>query len=311
MICQKTSHGSALSCSQAGCRQAGIKFLYCLHCGIPVAKKTFWKRHNHDEQPAQLKDTPIENGEHHSSQHIPVANVPMDDGARKRETNKRTVPSTGQESAPVKRARTCYHQPSHDSRKGVSASPENSSFEHSSRSSRPDRSSERADVSRNLSSHPRSQIGSITEREEEWVVLLRSRPTPDDSPEFLDWVTRVLRTSSNKKNSAGSDSSGESTLSNSQPGLSSMDEQSSSSQEENQSNSFSSATGTSESGGSSTDDSSSTTSNERKRRVQVFSSSSSDEGSSSEDLPSSSNERIGNRVTDSSGEDSRQKVAGN
>ena len=44
-------------CSHVCCRRrSGVKFLFCSHCGIPVAKKMFWARHNHSEQAAQLKD---------------------------------------------------------------------------------------------------------------------------------------------------------------------------------------------------------------------------------------------------------------
>ena len=40
-------HGDELVCNYPACRQAGVKFRYCLHCKIPVAKRNFRNRHRH------------------------------------------------------------------------------------------------------------------------------------------------------------------------------------------------------------------------------------------------------------------------
>lgn len=40
-------HGDELVCSYPSCRQAGVKFRYCLHCKVPVAKRNFRNRHRH------------------------------------------------------------------------------------------------------------------------------------------------------------------------------------------------------------------------------------------------------------------------
>ncbi|KAL7539715.1 hypothetical protein ACHAXR_009529 [Thalassiosira sp. AJA248-18] len=40
-------HGDELMCSYTACRQAGVKFRYCLHCKVPVAKRNFRNRHRH------------------------------------------------------------------------------------------------------------------------------------------------------------------------------------------------------------------------------------------------------------------------
>jgi hypothetical protein len=40
-------HGDELVCSYPTCRQAGVKFRYCLHCKVPVAKRNFRNRHRH------------------------------------------------------------------------------------------------------------------------------------------------------------------------------------------------------------------------------------------------------------------------
>lgn len=40
-------HGEHLICSDAACRDEGVKFVYCSLCGIPVAKRNFKSRHDH------------------------------------------------------------------------------------------------------------------------------------------------------------------------------------------------------------------------------------------------------------------------
>jgi hypothetical protein len=40
-------HGDELICSYPACRDAGVKFCFCTHCRIPVAKRNFRIRHNH------------------------------------------------------------------------------------------------------------------------------------------------------------------------------------------------------------------------------------------------------------------------
>jgi hypothetical protein len=40
-------HGDELVCSFPACRQAGVKFRYCVDCKVPVAKRNFRNRHRH------------------------------------------------------------------------------------------------------------------------------------------------------------------------------------------------------------------------------------------------------------------------
>jgi len=40
-------HGEELICSYFSCRNAGIKFRYCIKCKVPVAKRNFHQRHSH------------------------------------------------------------------------------------------------------------------------------------------------------------------------------------------------------------------------------------------------------------------------
>lgn len=47
VIPENVEHGEELICSYFACRNAGIKFRYCTHCKVPVAKRNFRKRHKH------------------------------------------------------------------------------------------------------------------------------------------------------------------------------------------------------------------------------------------------------------------------
>jgi len=46
-ISRDVKHGEDLLCSFPQCRDGGVKFAYCLVCGIPVAKRNFRQRHDH------------------------------------------------------------------------------------------------------------------------------------------------------------------------------------------------------------------------------------------------------------------------
>jgi hypothetical protein len=47
VIPEDIKHGTELYCSYFACRNAGIKFRYCVYCKLPVAKRNFAKRHRH------------------------------------------------------------------------------------------------------------------------------------------------------------------------------------------------------------------------------------------------------------------------
>jgi len=46
-ISKNMEHGEELICSYFSCRNAGIKFRYCIKCKVPVAKRNFHQRHSH------------------------------------------------------------------------------------------------------------------------------------------------------------------------------------------------------------------------------------------------------------------------
>uniref|UniRef100_A0A7S4VU25 Uncharacterized protein n=1 Tax=Ditylum brightwellii TaxID=49249 RepID=A0A7S4VU25_9STRA len=46
-ISENIEHGEELICSHCSCRNAGIKFRYCIKCMVPVAKQNFHRHHRH------------------------------------------------------------------------------------------------------------------------------------------------------------------------------------------------------------------------------------------------------------------------
>lgn len=48
-ISKNLKHAEELICSYPACRDGGVKFCYCAHCQIPVAKRNFRIRHHHYE----------------------------------------------------------------------------------------------------------------------------------------------------------------------------------------------------------------------------------------------------------------------
>jgi len=48
VVPEDVKHGAELVCSYDHCRNAGIKFRYCVFCSLPVAKRNFFKKHKHE-----------------------------------------------------------------------------------------------------------------------------------------------------------------------------------------------------------------------------------------------------------------------
>ncbi|KAL3933569.1 MAG: hypothetical protein SGARI_003676 [Bacillariaceae sp.] len=48
-ITKDMAHGQDLICSHEICRNGGVKFLYCMYCACPVARRSFRAQHSHPE----------------------------------------------------------------------------------------------------------------------------------------------------------------------------------------------------------------------------------------------------------------------
>jgi hypothetical protein len=69
VVPQNIKHGDELICSYPVCRNAGVKFCFCTHCRIPVAKRNFRIRHNHCDfaPPAAVAGQQVETPMHANS----------------------------------------------------------------------------------------------------------------------------------------------------------------------------------------------------------------------------------------------------
>merc|ERR1712194_139785 len=74
IVYESTKHGEELVCTYPECRQGGVKFRYCRHCGIPVASRNFRTQHMHgltvgegntaDDEDAECNSGDSEDGGH-------------------------------------------------------------------------------------------------------------------------------------------------------------------------------------------------------------------------------------------------------
>jgi hypothetical protein len=74
-IPKDVKHGQELFCSYAACRDGGVKFCYCMHCRIPVAKRNFRIRHHHCDMASPAPD-PEETSTTHTTTRPPVSAAP-------------------------------------------------------------------------------------------------------------------------------------------------------------------------------------------------------------------------------------------
>lgn len=80
VIPENVRHGEELICSYFACRNAGVKFRYCSHCKVPVAKRNFRKRHRHgDNIPKGLADDDDDSMEEESAGGGDIPDGEMDD----------------------------------------------------------------------------------------------------------------------------------------------------------------------------------------------------------------------------------------
>lgn len=170
MIPENVKHGEELICSYFACRNAGIKFRYCSHCKVPVAKRNFRKRHKH------------------GGEAIPRG----DDSGGEEEVDKKGIPSqitaSREEAAD---ADGISSQSADDSVPDV----KKKSFvdEQQGLVRRSMRSFESAQKGRDEVSSGNRVISA--ERNARWVALLAKRPSTKESDTMSAWLMDVLAVS--------------------------------------------------------------------------------------------------------------------
>jgi len=178
VIPENVKHGEELICSYFACRNAGIKFRYCSHCKVPVAKRNFRKRHKHGgEDMAQIPgdDSEAEDEIPHPKKGIPTqitANRKDDDGLKSESTD-----SDRKEKKPSAQKGAAARAPAFESSK-------------KKKKEVPARASAAVPV---LQFKEGTKIS--FDRQKRWMELLEKRPSTRDGDSMSAWLMEVLAVS--------------------------------------------------------------------------------------------------------------------
>lgn len=159
-------HGEELICSYFACRNAGIKFRYCSHCKVPVAKRNFRKRHKHGGNPGGIDiggdDSGAEDDYPGSKKGIPAQIM-------------------------------AKHQEAVEDADGLSSQSTVSNGEVEKGLVRNSMRNLEKDASH---PSPKAKSGDISEsRQERWAQLLGKRPATKDGDSMSAWLMEVLAVS--------------------------------------------------------------------------------------------------------------------
>jgi hypothetical protein len=155
-------HGGELICSDAECRNIGIKFLYCLQCARPCPKRNFSNKHTHGNSQVT---------------HVNTSGAGY---------------SYGQHYASKISGRTVVTHTS-GSLNGADVDSEHRSL---AQVSSKQLSPQGASVSRSTKRIAVSATNNKLERKDEWESLLSERPSGDASPEAIEeWLSKILAVS--------------------------------------------------------------------------------------------------------------------
>ena len=169
VIPENVKHGEELICSYFACRNAGIKFRYCSHCKVPVAKRNFRKRHKHGGD-----DIPRGTGD--------------DSGGEEELPTKKGIPAhilAGQNDDALS-SQSADSNPQEKSDLGVRRGLVQSSMRTFEKKKQPEvAKAQESDVSAKIS----------TDRKERWAALLGKRPATKDGDSMSAWLMEVLAVS--------------------------------------------------------------------------------------------------------------------
>eukprot|EP00543_Licmophora_paradoxa_P006206 CAMPEP_0202445890 /NCGR_PEP_ID=MMETSP1360-20130828/4607_1 /ASSEMBLY_ACC=CAM_ASM_000848 /TAXON_ID=515479 /ORGANISM="Licmophora paradoxa, Strain CCMP2313" /LENGTH=556 /DNA_ID=CAMNT_0049062295 /DNA_START=45 /DNA_END=1715 /DNA_ORIENTATION=- len=172
VIPENVEHGEELICSYFACRNAGIKFRYCTHCKVPVAKRNFRKRHKHGKPNIGPEDDEEEDDD--SVSKAKVQSAPVSEKKTKPSAKKNEIPS-----ATVSAVTAAVQRAEKPSKKVKETRPDNDEGENS--------------VLAQMSSQDRPKIS--VERERLWACLLGKRPPTKDGEAVSAWLMEVLSVS--------------------------------------------------------------------------------------------------------------------
>ena len=207
-----TKHGSELFCSHEQCRNEGIKFLYCAYCKVPVAKKSFYSRHRHDEEEGKKPEL---KGEKREEMKVAAPNEakfpaqPDESGVPLQVTLTRTKSDKKKKKKRKSRSASKREQRCGSSDKKRKTTSHSSSSESSSASSRSSLSREASSANMNAegktdragpaaaaSDTPYEQFRN-TPVLKNWENLLFHRPPTEAADQMSEWLMGVLSVSAN------------------------------------------------------------------------------------------------------------------
>jgi len=202
-------HGENLICSYENCAALGVKFCYCAYCGIPVAKRNFRQRHDHDEKKSRQKVPKATVAAVASNQKQPGEESAQSSSTGNQPSDPR--PSSSEDAdADGKRAATqkaSAEEPDADGEEDDDGD-ENISSHSSSVSlgegnpyalnaaQRPNGGRDRAVIRVAESGGKVWRPGSVSiERERHWARLLYDRPEERNENDMSQWLLSVLQVS--------------------------------------------------------------------------------------------------------------------
>lgn len=213
VIPENVRHGEELICSYFACRNAGVKFRYCSHCKVPVAKRNFRKRHKHgdnmgkdggnDDDQSGTEEDGCSDGE---SPEVPAVPSQVTTGRSSSSSRKEAIPTqvtTTTEERVSKKNRSeerskKSHIPSQVTTSNNSSGKKDKSSKKSSSSKSKGGGSSGAS-GRDINSicmRAGDDRGKVIEtRQKRWAYLLEKRPQTKDGEAMSAWLMQVLAVS--------------------------------------------------------------------------------------------------------------------
>mmetsp|Transcript_4042 Transcript_4042/g.6312 ORF Transcript_4042/g.6312 Transcript_4042/m.6312 type:complete len:666 (+) Transcript_4042:42-2039(+) len=206
VIPENVEHGEELICSYFACRNAGIKFRYCTHCKVPVAKRNFRKRHKHGKTTSvdADEDASIEDEEENVPKPKKDIHVSVEETSKAKEIVKtyqkaptkveveRKIPDKIEPKVDGN-ASSASSQSNENSENNESVTNESNVKASKIEESRPRSEDTVAQSLFSISQQARPKISA--EREHLWGQLLAKRPPTKDGEAVSAWLMEVLSVS--------------------------------------------------------------------------------------------------------------------
>jgi hypothetical protein len=188
-------HGGDMLCSFSACRNEGIKFCYCSHCGIPVAKRNFWQRHGHESQTKKQ-----------AKAIVPQATTSQNFLPVRSQLSKRVAPSSQSKLPPPAPRLTRPSKEDHLPKGEGSGTSTNSSIDTDQSSYDEDNKRAKSTASSVFSLKERQAVtsgsdgavsSSLNHKQQlHWASLLRQRPSDKNGDDMSAWLLSVIEVSS-------------------------------------------------------------------------------------------------------------------